>query len=71
MSLEERPEKGDILITDGVTDLLYGSMVTLQQALGGGDSELLQIDQRAVSGGLLKTANEIAQAHAYAPCRGF
>ncbi len=37
VSLEEIAEKGDILITDGVTDLLHGAMVALQQALGGGD----------------------------------
>ena len=69
MPLEEVAEEGDILITDGVTDLLHGAMVALQQALGGGDAQLLQIDQGAVSGGLLKAADEIAQAHAHAPGR--
>jgi len=38
VSLEEVAEKRDILITDGLTDLLHGAMVALQQALGGGDS---------------------------------
>jgi hypothetical protein len=52
VSLEERAEEGDVPITDGVTDLLHGAMVALQQALGGGDSELLQVGQRAVSSSL-------------------
>src|SRR5207248_10929043 len=68
--LEERAEKSDILITYGVTDLLHAAMVALQQALGGGYAQLLQIDQRTVSRCLLKAADEIAQAHAYAPGRG-
>ena len=38
VSLEEFAEKRDILITDGLTDLLHGAIVALQQALGGGDS---------------------------------
>src|SRR6266852_3663138 len=70
VSLEEAAEIGGILIADRVTDLLHGAMVALQQALGGGDAQLLQIDQGAVSGGLLEAANEIAQAHAHAPGRG-
>src|SRR6266480_2172224 len=71
MSLEERAEKGDILITDGVANLLHGAMVAFEQTLAGRDAELLQIDQRTVSRGLLKAANEIAQAHAHAPGWGF
>ena len=40
-------------------------MVALQQALSGGDPEFLQIDQRTVTGSLLKTPNEIAETHTY------
>src|SRR5690348_12975237 len=46
-------------------------MVALEHALGCGDPELLQIKQGGVSSRLLKTANEIAHAHAYAACRVF
>ena len=67
MPLKELPEVGDILIADGVTDLLHGAVVALQQALGGSNSQLLQVDQRAVSGSMLEAADEIAQAHAHAP----
>ena len=71
MAMEELAEVGDILISDGVTDLLHGAMVALQQALGGGHAQLLQVNQRAVPGGLLEAANEVAQAHAYPPGRRF
>src|ERR1700722_4290588 len=71
MALEELPEIGDILIANRAADLLHGAMVALQQALGGGDPQLLQVDQRAVSGGLLEAANEVALAHADAPGRSF
>src|SRR5437899_6750442 len=70
VSLEERAKKNDILITDGITDLLHSAIVAFQQVLGGSNSQLLQVDQRAISGGLLKAANEIAQAHASTPGRG-
>src|SRR6266850_768193 len=62
--LKELPKERGILIADGVTDLLHGAMVALEKALGRGDSQLLQVDQRTVSGSLLKAANEIARAHA-------
>lgn len=65
MSLEQIAEERDILITDSVADLLHGAMVALQKALGSGDAQLLQIHQRAVSGGLFKAPNEIAEAHAH------
>jgi hypothetical protein len=38
VALKELPEKGGILIADGVTDLLHGAMVALEKALGRGDS---------------------------------
>lgn len=66
MSLEEVAEKSDVLITDGVADLLHGSMVAFEQTPGRRDPKLLQIDQRAVSHCLVEAANEIAQAHAHA-----
>src|SRR5215475_8872510 len=44
-------------------------MVALQEALGSGDPQLLQVHQRAVSGGLFKAPDEIAEAHAHAPGR--
>src|SRR5262249_11472867 len=46
-------------------------MVALQEALGSGDPQLLQVHQRAVSGGLLKAPDEIAEAHAHAPGSSF
>ena len=64
MSLEEIAEKGDILIADRITDLLHGAMIGLEEAFGGGDPELLQVQQWAVSSSVLKSANEVAQAHA-------
>src|SRR4029079_10642960 len=67
---EEHAEIGNVMITDSVTDLLHSAMVALQQALGGGDPQLLQVDQRTVSGGLLEAADEISQAHAHPPGRG-
>src|SRR5262249_43407875 len=71
VSLEKGAEKRDILITDSVADLLHGAMVALQEALGSGDPQLLQVHQRAVSGGLLKAPDEIAEAHAHAPGSSF
>lgn len=57
VSLEEVAEKSDLLITDGVADLLHGSMVAFEQTPGRRDPKLLQIDQRAVSRCLLEAAN--------------
>jgi hypothetical protein len=57
VALEEFAEKGVVLKTDRVTDLLHGEMVTLEQALGGRDPKLLQADRPAISSGLLKAAN--------------
>src|SRR5882724_11820457 len=62
--LKELAKERGILIADCATDLLHGAMVALEKALGGGDSQLLQVDQRTVSGSLLEAANEIARAHA-------
>src|SRR6185312_17243474 len=69
VALEEAAEIGRILIADGVADFLHGAMVALQQALGGRHSQLLQVDQRAVSRGVLEAPDEIAQAHAHPPGR--
>lgn len=44
-------------------------MIIFQQALRGGNTQLLQIGQWAVSGRLLEAADEIAQAHTQAPGR--
>ena len=71
MSLEQIAEERDILIADGSTDLLHTAIIALQQALGGRDPQLLQVHQWAVSGSVLKAANEITQAHACAPGWGF
>jgi hypothetical protein len=38
VALEALAEIGDVLIADGVTDLLHGAMVALEQALGGGET---------------------------------
>jgi hypothetical protein len=38
VSLEEVAKKSDILITDGVADLLHGAMVAFKQPFGRGDS---------------------------------
>ena len=64
MPLENFAEKCHVLIADGIADLLHGAVVALEQTLGGGDTQFLEIDQRAVSSGMLEAANEIAQAHA-------
>src|SRR5262249_11662961 len=71
MPLEERPEKCDILATDCVTDLLHRSMIAFQQALRGGDPQLLQICQWAVAGRLFETPDEVSQAHPGTPRRSF
>src|SRR5262249_20049446 len=71
VSLEEDAEKRDILITDSVADLLHGAMVALQEALGSSDSQLLQVHQWAVSGGLFKAPDKITEAHAHAPGSSF
>ena len=70
MTLEEGAKEGDVPVADGVADLLHGAMIAFQQALGSRDPELLQVDQRAVSGSLLEAADEITQAHAHPPGRG-
>jgi hypothetical protein len=70
MALEDFPEECDVLIADCVADLLHGAMVALQQTLGGGDTELLQIDERAVSSGLLEAADEVPKAHPAAARQG-
>src|SRR5579862_4343268 len=70
MALEDFPEKCDVLIADSVADLLHGAMVALQQALGGGDAEFLQIDERAVSSGLLEAADEVPKTHTTAARQG-
>lgn len=41
MPLEESAEKSHILITHGVTDLLHGAMIALQQPVSGGEPQLL------------------------------
>ena len=64
MSLKYLAKEHNILITDSVTDLLHSAMVAFEQAFSCGDTQFLQVDQRAVSSGLFKTANEITQAHA-------
>src|SRR5262249_29460206 len=70
VALEKPAEERDILVAHSVADLLHGAMVAFQQALGGGDAQLLYICERAVAGGVLEAANEVAQAHAHAPgCR--
>src|SRR6266576_316836 len=66
MSLKQLPEEHDVLVADGVADLLHAAMVAFEQTLGRCNAELLQISQRTVSCGLLKAANEIPQAHSYA-----
>ena len=60
MALKNLAEKDCVLITDGLTDLLYGAVVALQQVLGSGNAQFLQVNKRAVPGSLLKTANECA-----------
>ena len=67
---EEVAEKCDILIPSGATDLLHAPMVALQQALCSRDPQLLQVQQWAVSGSVLKAANEVAKAHARVPGEG-
>ena len=69
MALEKVAEEGDVLVADGVADFLHRAMVAFQQTFGGGDSQLLQVHERAISGGLLEAADEIAQAHAHAARR--
>ena len=69
MPLKYFAEEHDVLIADSVTDLLHSTVVTLEQALSGGDAQFLQVDQRAVAGRLLKPTDEIARAHANALCR--
>jgi len=64
VALKELPEKGGVLITDGIADFLHGAMIAFEQAFGGGDAKFLEVGQGAVTGGLFETANEIAQAHA-------
>ncbi len=71
MSLEQRAEEGDILVAHGVTYFLHAALVAFQQALCGGDAQLLQIHERAVARGLLKATDKIPQAHADSPGRGF
>jgi hypothetical protein len=43
VSLEEVAEERDILIPNGITDLLHAAMVALQQALCSRDPQLLQV----------------------------
>src|SRR5207248_2104507 len=62
--LEETPEKRDVLIADGITDLRHAAVIALQEAFGGGDTQLLQIVQRSVPGGLLKAPHKVAKTHA-------
>ena len=63
MPLEQRAEERDVLVANCITDLLHTPVVAFQEALRSGDTELLQVDQRAVSGSLLEAPDEIAQAH--------
>src|SRR5207344_2014236 len=63
VSLEQLTEECRILITDSVTDLLHGTMIAFEQALSGSNPQLLQVHQWAVSGRLLKAANEVAKTH--------
>src|SRR5262249_44311067 len=65
MPLKERTEEGDIPIAHRVTDLLNRAMIAFQQPLGGGYTQLLEIDQGTVSGGVLETADKVSQAHAH------
>jgi len=51
VSLKQLAEEHDILIADGVADLLHAAMVAFKETLGGGNAELLQISQRTVSCG--------------------
>src|SRR5262249_6391076 len=67
MALEQAAEEGDIAVAHGVTDLLHGAMVALQQAFGGGDAQLLHVLKRLVARGILEATNKVAQAHAHAP----
>ena len=60
VALEDGAEEGNVLVADGVADFLHGAMVAFEQPLRGGNAEFLQVDQRAVSGGLLETCDEIA-----------
>jgi hypothetical protein len=70
MALENFPEECHVLIADRVADLLHRAVVALEQTLGGGDTEFLQIDERAVSSGLLEAADEVPKAHPTAPRQG-
>src|SRR5437868_9732701 len=60
VSFEELPEEGEISISDGITDLLHAAMVVFQHSLGGSHAKFLQVDQRSISGGLLKATDEIS-----------
>jgi len=65
--LKKLSEEGYILVANGVADLLHIAMVALQEALCCGNSQLLQVGERTVAGGLLEAANEIPEAHANSP----
>src|SRR5258705_8096305 len=71
VALKELTEKRCVLVADGVANFPHGTMIAFQQSLGRGYAKFLYVDQRAVSGGLLKAANEIAQAHADVACQSF
>src|SRR5579862_499700 len=71
MPLEKSAEESYVLIAYCVADFLHHAMVAFQHALGGGDPQLLQVDQGAVSRGLFEAADEIAHAHAHAARRVF
>src|SRR5438067_13831524 len=44
VSLKKAAKERDILITDGITDLVHGAVVAFEQALGGSNPQFLQVD---------------------------